>query len=93
MNQNDAQHYLWKSPDGKRTRKHEIFITKKRRHFRAFDKIVNTQIDDTKITYYYNMFQNYKLSMKKPGEQLMRPWQDINNAMNYQPDFNLKVKH
>ena len=31
--------------------------------------------------------------MKKPGEQLMRPWQDINNAMNYQPDLNLKVKH
>ena len=43
-----------------------IYNEKKRRHFRAFDKIVNTQIlDETKITYYYNTFQNYKLSMKK----------------------------
>ena len=32
----------------------------------AFDKIVNTQIEETKRTYYYyNTFRNYKFSMKK----------------------------
>ena len=50
--------------DWKKNSKTLNIYNEKRRHFRTFDKIVNTQIDETKITYYYNTFQNYKLSVK-----------------------------
>ena len=59
--------------DWKKNSKTIIFITKKI-PFRAFEKIVNTQIDETKVIYYYNTFQNYKLSMKKT-------WRTINETL------------
>ena len=55
--------------------KNDLYVVWKRnsKTLRAFDKIANTQIEETKITYYYNTLQYYKFSMKTPGEQLMKP--------------------
>ena len=47
--------------DWKKNWKTLNIYNKKRRYFRVVDKMVNTQIEETKRTYYYNTFQNYKL--------------------------------
>ena len=51
--------------DWKKNSKTLDIYNEKNIYFRAFDKIVYTQIEETKRTYYYNTLQNYKFCMKK----------------------------
>ena len=69
INQKNDMYVDWKT----KSTTVEIYNNKKI-NFKTFERIVNTNIEETKKNYYHNTFRNYKNNMKKT-------WLTINETL------------